>query len=170
MLPEVGGLEWLIIAIVALVVVGPKDLPVLMRRVGQFMNKLRAMAADFRSSFDEMARQSELDDLRKEVEAMRRAQFADVAEKAGAADIHAAFDGIRQDLAGVGADVHTPAASFNPVDVSAGAEAAPAVPPEEPKAKAKARRKPAAAAAKSAATPRQAAARSRAKKKPEAGA
>src|SRR5204863_7772856 len=75
MLPEVGGLEWLIIAVVALVVVGPKDLPVMLRRLGQFVAKLRGMANEFRASFDEMARQSELDDLRKEVDALRRGQF-----------------------------------------------------------------------------------------------
>jgi sec-independent protein translocase protein TatB len=79
MLPEVGGLEYLVIAVVALIVVGPKDLPVMLRKVGQFVGKLRGMAAEFRASFDEMARQSELDDLRKEVEAMRKGQFADQA-------------------------------------------------------------------------------------------
>ncbi|MFN9928632.1 MAG: Sec-independent protein translocase protein TatB, partial [Phenylobacterium sp.] len=80
MLPEIGMSELVVIAIVALIVVGPKDLPVLLRRFGQFMAKLRGMAAEFRASFDEMARQSELDELRKEVEAMRRGQFADIAE------------------------------------------------------------------------------------------
>lgn len=79
MLPEVGALEYLIIAAVALIVVGPKDLPMLLRRLGQFVAKLRGMASEFRASFDEMARQSELEDLRKEVEAMRRGQFADMA-------------------------------------------------------------------------------------------
>lgn len=74
MLPEIGASELLVIAAVALIVVGPKDLPVLLRRVGQIVGKLRAMAAEFRSSFDEMARQSELDDLRKEVEQMRAAR------------------------------------------------------------------------------------------------
>ncbi|MDB5470963.1 MAG: tatB [Caulobacter sp.] len=69
--PEVGVSEMLVIAAVALIVVGPKDLPLLMRRVGQFIAKLRGMASEFRASFEDMARQSELDELRKEVEAMR---------------------------------------------------------------------------------------------------
>jgi sec-independent protein translocase protein TatB len=72
MLPGVGGTELVVIAIVALIVVGPKDLPILMRKIGQFMNKIRGMASEFRASFDELARQSELDELRKEVEALRR--------------------------------------------------------------------------------------------------
>src|ERR1700741_1506981 len=71
MFPEGRALEFLVAAVIALVVVGPKDLPVLMRKVGQFMARMRAMAAEFRASFDEMARQSELDELRREVEAMR---------------------------------------------------------------------------------------------------
>ena len=67
-------LSWshiLILLIVALVVVGPKDLPRLMRIVGQWMGKARKMADEFRKSFDDMARQSELDELRKEIENLR---------------------------------------------------------------------------------------------------
>lgn len=71
MLPGIGGSELIIIAIVALVVVGPKDLPKLLRNLGKFVGKMRNMADDFKTSFDDMARQSELDDLRKEVEALR---------------------------------------------------------------------------------------------------
>jgi sec-independent protein translocase protein TatB len=67
-------LSWshiLIVLIVALVVVGPKDLPRLMRIVGRWVGRARAMADQFRKSFDEMARQSELDELRQEIEALR---------------------------------------------------------------------------------------------------
>jgi sec-independent protein translocase protein TatB len=71
MFPEGRIFEFLILGAVALIVVGPKDLPILMRKVGQFMARMRAMAAEFRASFDEIARQSELDELRREVNAMR---------------------------------------------------------------------------------------------------
>lgn len=71
MLPDIGASELMVIALVALIFVGPKDLPVMLRKLGQFTSKLRRMAADFRSSFDDMARQSELEDLRREVEEMR---------------------------------------------------------------------------------------------------
>jgi sec-independent protein translocase protein TatB len=77
MLPDIGAGELLLIAIVALVVVGPKDLPMLLRRLGQFTARLRGMAAEFRASFDEMGRQTELDDLRKEVEALRSGRLLD---------------------------------------------------------------------------------------------
>ena len=72
--PGIGGLEILVIGLLALIVVGPKDLPLLLRKVGKAVGKARAMANEFRSSFDEMARQSELDELRKEVEALRTGQ------------------------------------------------------------------------------------------------
>lgn len=69
--PGIGGMEWLVIGIVALVVVGPERLPGLLRELGKWVAKARNMANEFRASFDDMARQSELDDLRKEVEALR---------------------------------------------------------------------------------------------------
>ena len=111
MLPEVGALEWLIIAAVALIVVGPKDLPVLLRRLGQFVAKLRGMASEFRASFDEMARQSELDDLRKEVDAMRKGQFLDMASHDEL--MKSTVGDIQQSLSDVGVDLNGGVESFN---------------------------------------------------------
>jgi len=74
MFESIGFSEMLLIGIIALVVVGPKDLPLLMRKAGQMMNRVRGMAADFRASFDDMARQAELDELRREVEALKTMQ------------------------------------------------------------------------------------------------
>ena len=65
------GWKLLIVLGVALVVVGPKDLPKVMHAMGRWAGKARAMANEFRRSFDEMARQTELDELRKEVEALK---------------------------------------------------------------------------------------------------
>ena len=62
----------LILLVVALVVVGPKDLPRLMNMAGKWAGKARAMANEFRKSFDEMARQAELDELRKEIEDLKK--------------------------------------------------------------------------------------------------
>ena len=62
----------LILLVVALVVVGPKDLPRLMHMAGKWAGKARAMANEFRKSFDEMARQTELDELRKEIEDLKK--------------------------------------------------------------------------------------------------
>ena len=62
----------LILLVVALVVVGPKDLPRLMHMAGKYAGKARGMANEFRRSFDEMARQSELEELRKEIEDLKK--------------------------------------------------------------------------------------------------
>ncbi len=72
MLPSLGFNEIIILGILALVVVGPKDLPLLFRKLGQWTAKLRGMAQEFRTGFDELARQAELDELKKEVDALRR--------------------------------------------------------------------------------------------------
>jgi len=62
----------LIMLVVALVVVGPKDLPRLMNMAGKWAGKARGMAAEFRRSFDEMARESELAELRKEIDDLKK--------------------------------------------------------------------------------------------------
>src|SRR3978361_2209356 len=108
MFPEGRALELLIAAIVALIVVGPKDLPVLLRKLGQFMAKVRAMASEFRASFDEMARQSELDELRREVEAMRSGQLADIASHASGPEMTAAFAATPRGLTDGGPQLHPP--------------------------------------------------------------
>ena len=72
--PGIGGMEYIVIAIVALLVVGPERLPAMLHKLGKLVARARNMANEFRHSFDEMARQSELDDLRKEVEALRHGQ------------------------------------------------------------------------------------------------
>jgi sec-independent protein translocase protein TatB len=60
--------ELLVIAIVALVVIGPKELPGLLRTWGKWMGQMRGMAAEFRGHVDEMVRQSELDEVKKQLE------------------------------------------------------------------------------------------------------
>jgi sec-independent protein translocase protein TatB len=72
MLPSLGFSEILILCVLALIVVGPKDLPLMLRKLGRFMAKMRAMAQEFRTGFDELARQAELDELKREVDALRR--------------------------------------------------------------------------------------------------
>jgi sec-independent protein translocase protein TatB len=60
--------ELLVIAVVALVVIGPKELPGMLRSWGKWMAKARGMAAEFRGHVDEMVRQSELDEVKKQLE------------------------------------------------------------------------------------------------------
>ncbi len=62
---DIAWSELGIIAVVALVVIGPKDLPKVLRSVGQWVAKARSMAREFQSGIDDMVRESELDELRK---------------------------------------------------------------------------------------------------------
>jgi sec-independent protein translocase protein TatB len=149
MFPEGRLFEFLIAAVVALIVVGPKDLPVLLRKFGQFMAKVRSMAAEFRASFDEMARQSELDELRKEVEAMRKGQLADIATHAP--EVNQAFDEISQGLSDVGVQLNSPA-SYPYAAAETTIEVKPAPKPRARKTAAKSPAK--AAAAKKTAAPK----------------
>src|SRR3954464_1299399 len=57
--------EFLVIALVALVVIGPKDLPRVMRTVGEWVGRARGMAGHFRAGVDNMIRESELADMEK---------------------------------------------------------------------------------------------------------
>ena len=68
---DIGWSELLVIAAVAIIFVGPKDLPKMMRTAGQYVAKVRGMAREFQSSFDELARETELEELRKEVAALK---------------------------------------------------------------------------------------------------
>jgi sec-independent protein translocase protein TatB len=64
---DIGWSEMLVVVVVAVVVVGPKDLPRLMRTLGQWMGRARAMSDQFRRSFNDMARQAELEQMRAEM-------------------------------------------------------------------------------------------------------
>ncbi|MDP2330554.1 MAG: Sec-independent protein translocase protein TatB [Reyranella sp.] len=61
--------ELLVIAVVALIVIGPKELPGMLRSWGKWMSKMRGMASEFRGHVDEMVRQSDLDNVKKQLEA-----------------------------------------------------------------------------------------------------
>jgi len=69
---DIGWSEMLLIAVVAIVVIGPKDLPKALRTVGQWMGRARRVAREFKDSVDDMVRESELDELRRETEQMSR--------------------------------------------------------------------------------------------------
>lgn len=72
MSPGIGMPELLVVLVLALVVVGPQQLPVMMRKVGRMMGQARAMAKEFQASFEEIGRETELSELRKEIEALKR--------------------------------------------------------------------------------------------------
>jgi sec-independent protein translocase protein TatB len=70
---EIGWSELLIIGIVALIAIGPKELPGVLRMVGQWLTKIRRMAAEFQGQFQEAMREAEMADLKKQVDEMTTA-------------------------------------------------------------------------------------------------
>ena len=74
--------ELALIGAVALIAIGPKDLPRAMRTMGVWTRKVRSMAGEFQRSVDDMVRQSELDEMRREVERLRAADVRREVEKA----------------------------------------------------------------------------------------
>jgi sec-independent protein translocase protein TatB len=67
---EIGWSELLLIAVVALIAIGPKELPTVLRTLGQWMSKLRRIASEFQSQFQEAIREAEMADLKKQVDEM----------------------------------------------------------------------------------------------------
>jgi sec-independent protein translocase protein TatB len=69
---DIGWSELVIIGVVALIVIGPKELPGVLRMAGQWIGKVRRMASDFQGQFNEAMREAEMADLKKQVD-----EFAD---------------------------------------------------------------------------------------------
>jgi sec-independent protein translocase protein TatB len=67
---DIGWGKIVIIAVIALIVIGPKELPAVLRTVGQWMGKIRRMAAEFQGQFQEAMREAEMADLKKSVDAI----------------------------------------------------------------------------------------------------
>ncbi len=68
---DVGWIEMALIALIALLVIGPKELPKAMRSLAKWVRKARSMAREFQSGIDDMVRDADLDDARKAVEAAK---------------------------------------------------------------------------------------------------
>ncbi|MCC2689917.1 MAG: tatB [Rhizobiaceae bacterium] len=95
---DIGWTEMLVIAVVMIVVVGPKDLPKMLRTFGRTTAKMRAMAGDFQKQFNEAMREAELDDVKKSVESLKSLNPAGEIRKQlnplekAAADVRAGLD------------------------------------------------------------------------------
>jgi sec-independent protein translocase protein TatB len=70
---DLGWGKIIIIAVIALVVIGPKELPAVLRTVGQWMGKIRRMAAEFQGQFQEAMREAEMADLKKSIDSITEA-------------------------------------------------------------------------------------------------
>jgi len=84
---DIGWGELVVIGVVALIVIGPKELPTVMRTAGQWMGKIRRMAAEFQGQFQEALREAEMADLKKQADELKSA-VADVTSFDPLADVN----------------------------------------------------------------------------------
>jgi sec-independent protein translocase protein TatB len=66
-MPDIGWQELFLIALVTIIVIGPKEIPRVLRTVSLWVRKIRGMASDFQSGIDDLAREADLEDFRKEL-------------------------------------------------------------------------------------------------------
>jgi sec-independent protein translocase protein TatB len=120
---DISWSEFLLIGVVALIVIGPKELPAVMRTMGQWTRKVRGMASEFQNQFHEAMREAEMADLKKEVDTMAR----DVKDSVTGLD---PLKEVRADVSGIGEDVkRTLSAAPSAGETAPTAEPAPALPP-----------------------------------------
>ena len=75
---DVGWSELFVIAVVAIVVIGPKDLPKLMRALGHYAGKVRRTAAEFQRQFEEAMREAEIEEVKKAIESVKTESTLDL--------------------------------------------------------------------------------------------
>jgi sec-independent protein translocase protein TatB len=125
-------LDWgklVVIAIVALVVIGPKDLPAALRTLGQWTAKLRRMASEFQSQFHEAMREAEMVDLKKQVDEMA-SQAQSYANFDPVSDVRKELESTQQQIENAMTD--KPPASSPPAATEAAATLTPAPATSEP--------------------------------------
>lgn len=71
LVPQLGPAELLVLAVLILLVVGPKDLPSFLHGAGKMAGKARRMADEFRSGLSQMAREAEIEEMRREIEELK---------------------------------------------------------------------------------------------------
>ena len=99
MIPQLGLAEMLIIAVLALVVVGPKDLPKMMRTAGRFMARIKAMGQEFKDAFNQIGEDEELANLRKEINELKAiGQMSNLSDEAFEEDMRTLDKDLRESV------------------------------------------------------------------------
>jgi sec-independent protein translocase protein TatB len=134
-------LEWsklLVIGVVALLVIKPKDLPKALRTLGQWVRHARQVAAEFQTSVEQMAREAELADVKKDIEDATRQVTADIEKSLDPVEVEKLLaEGTQPTSASTTPSIEPPPAAQVEAAVAASSgappeQAAPAPPPDEP--------------------------------------
>ncbi len=96
---DIGAVELMVIGIVAIIVVGPKDLPGMLRTFGQFVSKMRGMAREFQTTFEEAAKDTGIDEIAKGV--------SDVKSFSPTSGIGKVFDPIKEETEALKSDIES---------------------------------------------------------------
>lgn len=94
---DIGWGELIVIGVAALIFIGPKELPGVLRTLGQWMAKIRRMAGEFQNQFHEALREAELADLKKEVDEMST-HAASMSNFDPIAEVRSQLEGARRDI------------------------------------------------------------------------
>lgn len=103
---DIASWKLLMLAAIVLIVVGPKDLPVMLRTIGKYVGIIRRQAAEFRSQFDEAIRESELHQVKKELETL--GQETERTLREAEASVNAEVSGIKSEVEQTYADIAKP--------------------------------------------------------------
>ena len=126
---DIGAQELLVIAVVAILFVRPKDLPGMLRTIGQYVAKLRAMAREFQHQFEEAARDTGVDDIRKGI--------SSVQDLSPASKVKEAFNSIGDEMGDVKSEIAESLAGTGTETETSPAEPAETPPAEKKSSRAK---------------------------------
>ena len=130
---DIGWTELLVIGIVALIVIGPKDLPVMFQQLGRFTGKLRMLAREFQSAMEQAAKESGASDVAADLKSMASTKGMGMDKVRAAADGFEKWDPLKGGYTPM-SDPNAPArpaAAPGAATPAAEAAAAPAAPPAE---------------------------------------
>lgn len=126
---DIGWSELLVIGVVALLVVGPKELPALLRTIGRYVGMIKRQANEFRAQFDEAMRETEFDQLRKEVASLK--SEAETSLRSAEQSVKSELDDAKSELDSISAAAKP---DSKPADGAVAALPEPAAAPSEPPA------------------------------------
>jgi sec-independent protein translocase protein TatB len=102
---DITSWKLILLAVIALLVVGPKDLPVLLRTLGKYVGYIKRQAADFRAQFDEAVRDTEIEQIKKEMETLGRDLESQVRDASQAVETEAMTSAVEAQVGEIKSDV-----------------------------------------------------------------
>lgn len=166
---DIGGWEFMLVAFVLIIVVGPKELPKMLRGFTRIMSQVRSMAREFTDGMNDLAREADMDDIKQAMEDVRQGNMADIAAKLeDSSGTDSGFGGVVETLNASGQELKAAADEANATGAALAADARKSAEAEAAKASTKKKASPKVASAKKA-VQKKATAKTAAKKTKTAG-